>query len=79
MNIIETPLAGLLIIEPVLHRDSRGYFMESFSQRDFAQKTGLDITFVQDNESESSYGVVRGLHFQKGEHAQSKLVRCISG
>lgn len=79
MNIIETPLEGLLIIEPVLHRDSRGYFMESFSQRDFAQKTGLDITFVQDNESESSYGVVRGLHFQKGEHAQSKLVRCISG
>lgn len=79
MKIYKTPIAGLLIIEPQIFRDSRGYFTESFSQRDFEQQTGLSVRFVQDNESLSSYGVVRGMHFQKPPYAQAKLVRCVAG
>ena len=78
MEIIETDIAGVVILEPRLFRDARGYFFESFSQRVFEEKV-LRTTFVQDNESRSSYGVLRGLHFQKPPHAQSKLVRVISG
>lgn len=78
MNIIETPIQGVLIIEPRIFEDSRGYFFESFSQREFDEKVGK-ITFVQDNESKSSYGVMRGLHFQRPPYTQSKLVRCVRG
>lgn len=79
MNIITTNIEGVLIIEPQVFGDSRGYFMESFSQRDFAAQTGLEVTFVQDNESRSRRGVLRGLHFQREPHAQAKLVRVVSG
>ena len=79
MKIHQTGIAGLVVIEPDVHGDSRGYFMESFSARKFKELTGLDAEFVQDNESKSSYGVVRGLHFQRPPHAQSKLVRVVSG
>lgn len=68
-----------MVIEPDVFGDSRGYFMESFSLRKFRELTGIDIDFVQDNESKSSYGVVRGLHFQRPPHAQSKLVRVVQG
>ena len=78
MNVIETASPGVVIIEPRVFEDARGYFFESFNQREFEEKVG-PICFVQDNESKSSYGVVRGLHFQKGEHAQSKLVRVVKG
>ena len=78
MNIIKTKIPGLLIIEPKLFVDERGYFFESFNQRDFTSAVG-NITFVQDNESKSSYGVLRGLHFQLPPFAQSKLVRVIEG
>lgn len=78
MNIIKTPIEGLVIIEPRLFGDDRGYFFESFNQREFEREIG-PVTFVQDNESKSCYGVIRGLHFQKGEHAQSKLVRVVKG
>ena len=78
MNVIETAIPGVVIIEPRVFEDARGYFFESFNQREFEEKVG-PICFVQDNESKSSYGVVRGLHFQKGEHAQSKLVRAVKG
>ena len=78
MNIIPTEIKGVLIIEPRIFQDSRGYFFESFNQKEFEDKVG-QVTFVQDNESKSCYGVVRGLHFQKGEHAQSKLVRVVKG
>lgn len=78
MNVIETPIEGLLIIEPRIFQDARGYFFESFSQREFDSKIG-HIDFVQDNESKSCYGVVRGLHFQKPPYTQCKLVRCIQG
>ena len=77
MNIIKTAIEGLVIIEPRVFGDSRGYFFESYNARDFAQVA--DITFVQDNESRSCYGVVRGLHFQKPPYAQSKLVRVVEG
>ena len=79
MNVIKTELDGVLIIEPSIHGDSRGYFSESFNALEFAEKTGLHITFVQDNESLSRYGVLRGLHFQRPPYAQSKLVRCVMG
>lgn len=83
MNIIQTAIDGLLIIEPKVFCDARGYFFESFSQRDFdAQITpllGHTIHFVQDNESMSSYGVMRGLHFQAMPYTQTKLVRCVKG
>lgn len=76
---IKTAIEGVLILEPRVFNDRRGYFFESFNAAEFAAKTGLDINFVQDNESKSSYGVLRGLHFQKGEHSQSKLVRVVKG
>ena len=84
MNIIQTNIPGVLIIEPRLFRDARGYFFESFSQREFDEKVavqqyGKPIIFVQDNESMSSYGVMRGLHFQRPPFTQSKLVRCVRG
>ncbi len=78
MNVIKTPIEGVVIIEPKLFGDDRGYFFESFNQKEFEREVA-PIEFVQDNESKSRYGVVRGLHFQKGEHAQSKLVRVVKG
>lgn len=78
MEVIKTNIDGVVIIEPRIFRDERGYFFESFSQRDFQEKVCQTI-FVQDNESKSSYGVLRGLHFQKPPYAQSKLVRVIKG
>lgn len=78
MQIIKTEIEGIFIIKPQLFKDGRGYFFESFSQREFEEKVSK-ITFVQDNESKSSYGVVRGLHFQRPPFAQSKLVRVIKG
>ena len=79
MNIVPTDIEGVLILEPKIFGDARGYFFESFSTRDFEAQTGLSIQFVQDNESKSSYGVLRGLHFQKPPFAQSKLVRVVKG
>lgn len=79
MNVVKTDIEGVLIIEPRLFGDSRGYFFESFNKRDFSSLTGFDIAFVQDNESMSHYGVLRGLHFQKPPYAQSKLVRVVKG
>ena len=78
MNIIKTEIEGLVVNEPRVFGDDRGYFFESYSEREFREKVA-DVRFVQDNESKSRYGVVRGLHFQKGEHAQAKLVRVVSG
>lgn len=78
MNIIETEIKGVFVLEPKIFGDSRGYFFESFSQREFESVIG-PITFVQDNQSKSSYGVVRGLHFQKPPHAQAKLVKVVKG
>ncbi len=78
MEVIKTAIDGVLILEPRIFRDARGYFFESFSQREFDEKVG-HINFVQDNESMSSYGVMRGLHFQRPPFTQSKLVRCVSG
>ena len=78
MEVIKTPIEGLLIIEPRIFKDARGYFFESFSQREFDEKV-RPITFVQDNESMSTRGVIRGLHFQRPPYTQSKLVRCVRG
>ena len=78
MEVIKTSLEGVIIIEPRIFRDERGYFFESFSQKEFAEKV-CDTQFVQDNESKSVYGVLRGLHFQKPPVAQSKLVRVVKG
>ena len=78
MNVIKTSIDGVVLIEPRLFKDERGYFFESFSQREFDEKVGKFI-FVQDNESKSSYGVMRGLHFQRPPFTQSKLVRCVKG
>lgn len=78
MEVIKTTIDGVAIIEPKVFKDARGYFFESFSQREFEEKV-CPIKFVQDNESMSSYGVMRGLHFQKPPYAQSKLVRCVKG
>ena len=78
MNFIKTEIEGVVIIEPRIFKDERGYFYESFSQREFEEKV-CRTTFVQDNQSKSSYGVLRGLHFQKPPYCQSKLVRCIKG
>lgn len=78
MEVIKTELEGVVTIEPRIFRDARGYFYESFSQREFDEKV-RPVRFVQDNESYSSYGVLRGLHFQKPPHAQSKLVRVVQG
>ena len=83
MNIIKTDIEGVLIIEPRLFRDARGYFFESFSEREFEEKVspilGHSVHFCQDNESMSSYGVMRDLHFQRPPYTQSKLVRCVKG
>lgn len=79
MNVIDTEIEGLKIIEPRIFGDARGYFFESFNERDFAAQTGIEVRFVQDNESKSRYGVVRGLHFQQPPFAQSKLVRVVKG
>ena len=78
MEVIKTDIGGVVIIEPRIFKDERGYFYESFSQREFEEKVCRTV-FVQDNQSKSSYGVLRGLHFQKPPYAQSKLVRCIKG
>ncbi len=78
MNIIRTEIPEVVIIEPKVFGDNRGYFFESFSERDFAAQV-REVKFVQDNESKSCYGVLRGLHFQKPPHAQSKLVRVVKG
>lgn len=78
MKVINTEIEGLCIIEPKIFKDDRGYFFESFSQKEFNEKV-RPVTFVQDNESKSCYGVLRGLHFQKGKHSQSKLVRVVKG
>ena len=79
MEVIKTALDGVMIIEPKVFADSRGYFFESYNKQRFNEATGLDIDFVQDNQSKSCYGVLRGLHFQKPPYAQSKLVRCVKG
>ena len=78
MNVIKTTIQGLLVLEPRVFKDPRGYFMESFSQRVFEELVG-HVDFVQDNESKSSYGVIRGLHFQAPPYTQTKLVRCTRG
>jgi dTDP-4-dehydrorhamnose 3,5-epimerase len=79
MKIENTPLKDCFIIHDTVHGDARGYFIETFNQRDFAAATGLAIVFVQDNQSRSSKGVLRGLHMQKGPAAQAKLVRVLEG
>ena len=78
MNFIETAIEGMYIIEPRIFADERGYFFESYSRAAF-EAAGLHYDFVQDNQSKSVYGTVRGLHFQKGEHSQAKLVRVLEG
>lgn len=78
INVIKTNIEGVVIIEPVVFGDSRGYFFESWSQRDFNELI-RPVSFVQDNESMSTYGVMRGLHFQRPPFTQSKLVRCVKG
>ena len=79
MNFIETKLKGCFILEPKIFNDERGYFMESFNEKTFQNGIGFNVHFVQDNQSFSSKGVLRGLHYQTGEHAQSKLVRVLQG
>ena len=79
MKVTETPISNLLIVDPQVFEDDRGYFFESFNERKFSEILGMDIKFVQDNESFSSAGVVRGLHFQNPPFAQGKLVRVIHG
>ena len=83
MEVIKTDIEGVLIVEPRLFRDARGYFFESFSEREFKEKVeplvGYKVEFCQDNESMSSYGVMRGLLFQRPPFTQSKLVRCVKG
>ena len=78
MNYIETEIQGVYVLEPRVFQDARGYFMETWNQADFDKHVGK-VTFIQDNESKSSYGVLRGLHYQKGEFSQAKLVRVIKG
>ncbi|WP_179317156.1 dTDP-4-dehydrorhamnose 3,5-epimerase [Winogradskyella undariae] len=79
MTIKETKLEGCYILQPNIFKDKRGYFIESFNQKTFNSLLGLDVKFVQDNESKSSKGVLRGLHYQLGEHGQAKLVRVVKG
>jgi len=79
IEVIKTNIEGVLIIQPKVFGDERGYFLESFNAREFAEKTRIDVTFVQDNESRSHYGVLRGLHFQLPPYTQSKLVRVVRG
>jgi dTDP-4-dehydrorhamnose 3,5-epimerase len=78
MEVIKTDIDGVYIIEPKIFEDSRGYFFESYNDLEFINKVGF-VDFIQDNESKSSYGVMRGLHFQKPPHTQAKLVRCVRG
>lgn len=78
MNVIKTDIEGLVIIEPRIFTDARGYFFESWSERDFNEQVA-PVKFVQDNESCSTFGVMRGLHFQRPPHSQAKLVRCVRG
>lgn len=78
MNYIETEIQGVYVLEPRVFQDARGYFMETWNQEDFDKHVGK-VTFIQDNESKSSYGVLRGLHYQKGDFSQAKLVRVIKG
>lgn len=79
MIFIETQLKGCFILEPKIIKDQRGYFMESFNEQTFQKGTGQNVHFVQDNQSFSTQGVLRGLHYQTGEHAQAKLVRVLQG
>lgn len=76
---MKTEIEGVYVLEPRVFRDARGYFFESWRQADFDQHIGRHVEFIQDNESKSSYGVLRGLHYQKGEYSQAKLVRVIRG
>lgn len=78
MNVIESGIEGLVILEPRVFEDSRGYFFESYNRQEFDREIAV-VTFVQDNESQSSFGVIRGLHFQRPPYAQAKLVRCVHG
>lgn len=79
MNVVPTRIPDVLILEPKVFGDARGFFSESYNQKTFAEVTGLDVQFVQDNHSRSSKGVLRGLHYQLPPHAQGKLVRCVRG
>lgn len=79
MKFIETPIKDLWILEPTIFEDSRGYFFENFNKKVFEEGTGINVNFVQDNQSKSEYGVLRGMHFQKGKHAQAKLVTVLEG
>ncbi|GGI56279.1 dTDP-4-dehydrorhamnose 3,5-epimerase [Winogradskyella haliclonae] len=79
MHLIETGLEGCYVLKPKIFEDQRGYFFESYNQKKFKELTGIDVNFIQDNQSKSSKGVLRGLHFQKGEFAQAKLVRVVKG
>ena len=79
MEVKKTAIEGVFVIEPRVFGDERGYFFESFNEREFREKTGIDVKFVQDNESKSRYGVLRGLHFQKVPYEQAKLVRVVKG
>ena len=79
MVVVETNLSGCFLIKPKVYTDARGYFYESFNAAQFEKEVGIVPAFLQDNEAFSNYGVIRGLHFQQGEHAQAKLVRVITG
>lgn len=79
MEVVKTEIEDVLLIKPRVFGDARGYFFESFNAREFAEKTGIQVNFVQDNESMSHYGVLRGLHYQQPPYAQSKLVRVVKG
>lgn len=79
MKVVEQPIDGLFVLEPTIHADGRGAFFEAFNERQFADLTGVDLRFVQDNQSISHKGVLRGLHFQISPHAQGKLVRVVAG
>ena len=79
MNVIKTAIEGVVVIEPQVFGDERGYFFESFNAECFLAETGIDVAFVQDNESRSKRGVLRGLHFQREPYAQAKLVRVVQG
>lgn len=79
MEYIKTAIEGVWIIEPKVFKDARGYFFEAWKQQEFDDHIGHHVEFVQDNESKSSYGVLRGLHYQKGNYSQAKLVRVIRG
>lgn len=79
MNVLDTILNDCYIIEPQVFEDQRGYFVETFNNQNFKAKVGIDVHFVQDNESKSSKGVLRGLHYQRDEHSQAKLVRVVKG